>query len=87
MNDSWRLSPKRYHTPELRYNTSIAVLMEFVNTLRAETCTHCDKVEALGLMLAPFAPHFAEENWERLGHEGSIRSDQRRLQERSGLEV
>jgi leucyl-tRNA synthetase len=23
-------------------------------------------------MLAPFAPHFAEENWERLGHDGSI---------------
>ncbi|MGI9041101.1 MAG: leucine--tRNA ligase, partial [Gemmatimonadales bacterium] len=47
---------------ELRYNTSIAALMEFVNTLRAETCTHRDMVEGLVLMLAPFAPHFAEES-------------------------
>jgi leucyl-tRNA synthetase len=57
---------------ELRYNTSIAALMEFVNTLRAETCTHRDMVEGLVLMLAPFAPHFAEETWERLEHDGSI---------------
>jgi leucyl-tRNA synthetase len=57
---------------ELRYNTSIAALMEFVNTLREESCTHRDMVEGLVFMLAPFAPHFAEESWERLGHEGSI---------------
>jgi leucyl-tRNA synthetase len=57
---------------ELRYNTSIAALMEFVNTLRAEGCTNRDMVEGLILMLAPFAPHFAEESWERLGHDGSI---------------
>jgi leucyl-tRNA synthetase len=57
---------------ELRYNTSIAALMEFVNTLRAEGSIHRDMVEGLVLMLAPFAPHFAEESWERLGYEGSI---------------
>jgi leucyl-tRNA synthetase len=57
---------------ELRYNTSIAALMEFVNTLREESCTARHMVEGLVLMLAPFAPHFAEESWERLGHEGSI---------------
>jgi leucyl-tRNA synthetase len=57
---------------QLHYNTSIAALMEYVNTLREETCTHRDMVEGLILMLAPFAPHFAEESWERLGHEGSI---------------
>ncbi len=57
---------------ELRFNTSIAALMEFVNTLRAETYTHRAMVEGLVLMLAPFAPHFAEETWERLGHDGSI---------------
>jgi leucyl-tRNA synthetase len=57
---------------QLHYNTSIAALMEFVNTLRAESCTHRDMVEGLILMLAPFAPHFAEESWERLGHQGSI---------------
>jgi leucyl-tRNA synthetase len=57
---------------ELRYNTSIAALMEFVNTLREESCTSREMVEGLVLMLAPFAPHFAEESWERLGHDRSV---------------
>ncbi|HEV2086318.1 MAG TPA: class I tRNA ligase family protein [Gemmatimonadales bacterium] len=57
---------------QLHYNTAIAALMEYVNTLREERCTHRDLVEGLVLMLAPFAPHFAEESWERLGHQGSI---------------
>jgi leucyl-tRNA synthetase len=47
---------------ELRYNTSIAALMELVNALRAENCTHRAMVEGLVVMLAPFAPHFAEES-------------------------
>jgi leucyl-tRNA synthetase len=56
----------------LHYNTSIAALMELVNTLREESCTSREMVAGLVLMLAPFAPHFSEENWERLGHDGSI---------------
>ena len=57
---------------ELRYNTSIAALMELVNALRADNV--CDKgiAEELVVMLAPFAPHFAEECWERLGHAESV---------------
>jgi leucyl-tRNA synthetase len=43
-----------------------------VNTLRTETCTQRTLVEGLIVMLAPFAPHFAEESWERLGHTTSI---------------
>jgi leucyl-tRNA synthetase len=57
---------------ELRYNTSIAALMELVNTLRAENSWDQKLIEELIVMLAPFAPHFAEENWERLGHRDSI---------------
>jgi leucyl-tRNA synthetase len=57
---------------ELRYNTSIAALMELVNTLRTESCTHRAMAEGLVIMLAPFAPHFAEESWERLGHSTSV---------------
>jgi leucyl-tRNA synthetase len=57
---------------ELRYNTSIAALMELVNTLRAEKSSNWGLIEELIVMLAPFAPHFAEENWERLGHATSI---------------
>jgi leucyl-tRNA synthetase len=56
----------------LHYNTSIAALMELVNVLRTETCTHRMVVEGLVTMLAPFAPHFAEECWERLGHDTSV---------------
>jgi leucyl-tRNA synthetase len=57
---------------ELRYNTSIAALMELVNALRAENCCERVVVEELVIMLAPFAPHVAEEAWERLGHDTSI---------------
>ena len=57
---------------ELRYNTSIAALMELVNALRTENCAHRSMVEGLIVMLAPFAPHFAEESWERLGHATSV---------------
>jgi leucyl-tRNA synthetase len=45
---------------ELRYNTSIAALMELVNALRQDSCTQRTLVEGLIVMLAPFAPHFAE---------------------------
>jgi leucyl-tRNA synthetase len=57
---------------ELRYNTSIAALMELVNVLRTGSCTHRSLAEGLVIMLAPFAPHFAEESWERLGHTRSV---------------
>jgi leucyl-tRNA synthetase len=57
---------------QLHYNTSIAALMEFVNALREEGSTDRNLVEGLILMLAPFAPHFAEESWERLDHDTSI---------------
>ncbi len=57
---------------KLHYNTSIAALMEFVNALREEGSTQREMVEGLILVLAPFAPHFAEESWERLGHDRSI---------------
>jgi leucyl-tRNA synthetase len=57
---------------ELRYNTSIAALMELMNALRANNV--CDKgiARELVVMLAPFVPHFAEECWERLGHAESV---------------
>jgi leucyl-tRNA synthetase len=57
---------------QLHYNTSIAALMEFVNTLREESCSSREMVEGLILMLSPFAPHFAEESWERLGYDTSV---------------
>ena len=59
--------------PELQYNTVIAALMEYLNTVRAggRTATRAE-VEPLVVMMAPFAPHLAEELWAHLGHEESI---------------
>lgn len=56
----------------LKYNTAIAALMELLNTLREHDVAERSIVEDLILMLAPFCPHFAEECWERLGHDSSV---------------
>jgi leucyl-tRNA synthetase len=56
----------------LSYNTAIAALMELLNALRASNCAAREIVKDVIVMLAPFAPHFAEECWERLGREASV---------------
>lgn len=59
--------------PALSYNTAIAAMMEYMNALRAgERSTHVAEVEPLVQLVAPFAPHIAEELWERFGHTTSI---------------
>jgi leucyl-tRNA synthetase len=57
----------------LRYNTAIAALMEYLNAVR-EGGRRANREEVLPLvpLVAPFAPHLAEELWERLGHATSI---------------
>ncbi len=56
----------------LRYNTAIAALMEFVNAIKEAGSRERELVQDLVVMLAPFAPHFAEECWERLGHTTTV---------------
>jgi len=57
----------------LSYNTAIASVMEYVNVLRAhERIPFRSEVEPLIQLLAPFAPHIAEELWETLGHTRSV---------------
>jgi leucyl-tRNA synthetase len=56
----------------LRYNTAIAALMEFVNAIKESGCRDRALVQDLVVMLAPFAPHFAEECWERMGHTTTV---------------
>ncbi len=59
--------------PRLSYNTAIAAMMEYVNTLRrGERTPHRAEVEPLVPLVAPFAPHVAEEMWHRLGHDRSV---------------
>jgi leucyl-tRNA synthetase len=59
---------------DLRFNTAIARLIELTNraTSVAGDATPRQLVEPLVLMLAPLAPHIAEELWRRLGHESSL---------------
>ena len=56
----------------LSYNTAIAAQMELLNAMRAVNCSERRIVKEMLQMLAPFAPHFAEECWERLGATTSI---------------
>ena len=57
----------------LRYNTAIAAMMEYLNAVRAGGRTPVRaEVEPLVRLVAPFAPHMAEELWRRLGHRESI---------------
>ncbi len=58
----------------LRFNTAISAMMEFNNALQAETRVNRRTVLAFLQVLAPFAPHVAEELWERLGEKPSIQS-------------
>ena len=59
--------------PRLQYNTAVAAMMEYMNVLRAhERTPHVDEVLPLIQLLSPFAPHIAEELWERLGGAGSL---------------
>jgi leucyl-tRNA synthetase len=53
---------------ELRANTSIARLTELNNHVVKSGVMHREVAEALVLMVAPLAPHLAEELWSRLGH-------------------
>ena len=56
----------------LRFNTAIARLMEMSNALLALERKPRVVVETFVLLLAPFAPHLAEELWSILGHEASL---------------
>jgi leucyl-tRNA synthetase len=57
----------------LSYNTAIAAMMDYMNVMRrAERTPHRAEVEPLVQLVSPFAPHLAEELWERLGHAETV---------------
>ncbi len=56
----------------LSFNTSVAQFMIAVNELGSLKCSKRAVLEPLVIALAPFAPHIAEELWQKLGHADSV---------------
>ena len=54
------------------YNTAISAFMIATNELTALKCKDPEVMKTLVVLIAPFAPHIAEELWEMLGGEGSV---------------
>ena len=54
------------------FNTSVSTFMICVNELTAQKCTSRAILEPLAILVSPYAPHIAEELWEKLGHSESI---------------
>jgi leucyl-tRNA synthetase len=57
------------------FNTSVATFMICVNELSAQKCTSKAILEPLAILISPYAPHIAEELWEKLGHKESISTE------------
>jgi leucyl-tRNA synthetase len=56
----------------LRFNTAISQMMVFTNEMTKTEQRSRALLEPFVLILAPFAPHLAEELWEMLGHRPSV---------------
>ncbi len=56
-----------------KFNTAIASMMELINKIQnSKAQIQINTLETFLKILAPFAPHIAEELWSRLGHEESL---------------
>jgi len=56
----------------MRFNTAISKLMVFSREIARDALLPRESAEAFVLLLSPFAPHLAEELWQRLGHPESL---------------
>jgi leucyl-tRNA synthetase len=54
------------------FNTGVSAFMICVNELSDLKCHKREVLEPLLVLLAPYAPHIAEELWESIGHQGGI---------------
>ena len=59
-------------TEEMRFNTGIAAMMEFINGAYKWENRPKEVLKPFILLLAPYAPHLAEEMWVQLGEKGSL---------------
>jgi leucyl-tRNA synthetase len=61
---------------EYQFNTAVSELMKLSNAITEAKCydspVYREGVETLLKLLAPFAPHIAEELWQQLGHSDSV---------------
>jgi leucyl-tRNA synthetase len=57
---------------QLRYNTAIAALMKYLNSLQRRAVVTRSELRTLVQLLAPFAPYITEELWQMLGESGSV---------------
>ena len=56
----------------MRFNTAISAMMEYTNHLTPMATKSRDALEPFVLLLAPYAPHLAEEMWSLLGHNTTL---------------
>ncbi len=54
------------------FNTSVSTFMIAINELTAQKCTSREVLSPLVVLLSPYAPHIAEELWNKLGNTDSI---------------
>ena len=54
------------------FNTAVSTFMICVNTLTEQKCGSLEVLKPLAVLMAPFAPHVAEELWHQLGEKGSV---------------
>ncbi len=57
---------------QFSFNTSVSTFMICVNELTAQKCNSREVLEPLTVLIAPYAPHIAEELWSKLGHNESV---------------
>ena len=57
---------------DFSYNTAVAAFMICINELGQQKCNNKELLKQLIIVIAPFAPHIAEELWEQMGGSGSI---------------